>query len=168
MPRADKSYVRSLLRLYTSPAPDSGAKCITSLRPSIIFPSSLPRLALKSSAMMKSSSLILQSSCSTPSSKPNSKTQQKEKPSGVEGANLAPKKPSRPKIWPLPIGALSNAGRLVILRTIGGDEDDIDAKLTTDAQLRSMVFGDPVMHTMNIYARRIDVLATKAAMTEIV
>lgn len=66
------------------------------------------------------------------------------------------------------MGVLSNAGHLVILRAIGGDEDDIDAKITTDAQLRTMVFGDPVMHTMNIYARRIEVLATKAAIAGIV
>lgn len=158
MPRADKAYVRSLLHLYTSPGPGSGANFITSLRPNI-FPSSLPRLALKSSAMMKSSAVVLQSS----SFKPKSQIQERAKPPRLQGADLTPKKPPRPKIWPLPIGALSNAGRLVILRTIGGDEDDIDAKIATDAQLRSMVFADPVMHTMNIYARRIEVLATKAA-----
>lgn len=109
---------------------------------------------------MKSSATVLQPS----SFNPKSQIQEKAKPPSVHGADLAPKKPPRPKIWPLPIGALSNAGRLVILRTIGGDEDDIDAKITTDAQLRSMVFADPVMHTMNIYARRVEVLATKAAL----
>lgn len=113
---------------------------------------------------MKSSAIVLQSS----SFKPKSQTQERARPPSVQRADSAPKKPPRPKIWPLPIGALSNAGRLVILRTIGGDEDDIDAKLTTDAQLRSMVFADPVMHTMNIYARRIEVLATKAAIARAV
>lgn len=158
MPRADKAYVRSLLHLYTSPGPGSGAKFITSLRPSTIFPSSLPSLALTSSAMMKSSAVVLQSS----SFKPKPQIPKREKRPSLGGAELDPKNPPRPQIWPLPIGALSNAGRLVILRTIGGDEDDIDAKIITDAQLRNMVFADPVMHTMNIYARRIEVLATKA------
>lgn len=108
---------------------------------------------------MQSSAVVLQSS----SFRPKSQIQERAKPPSLQGADLAPKKTPRPQIWPLPIGALSNAGRLVILRTIGGDEDDIDAKITTDAQLRNLVFADPVMHTMNIYARRIEVLATKAA-----
>lgn len=108
---------------------------------------------------MKSSAVALKPS----SYKPKSQIPKRARPPSLEGSELAPQKTPRPQIWPLPIGALSNAGRLVILRTMGGDEDDIDAKITTDAQLRGMVFADPVMHTMNIYARRIEVLATKAA-----
>lgn len=112
---------------------------------------------------MKSSAVVLQQSSNF--NKPKSQIQEKgKKPHSLQGVDLAPKKPHRPpQIWPLPIGALSNAGRLVILRSIGGDEDDIDAKIITDAQLRNIVFADPVMHTLNIYARRIEVLATKAA-----
>lgn len=122
---------------------------------------------------MKSPAVVLTKQSSS-SFKPKSQIQERAKksPPSLKGADLsAPKKktppsppqPPLPQIWPLPIGTLSNAGRLVILRSIGGDEDDIDAKIITDSQLRDIVFADPVMHTMNIYARRIEVLATKAA-----
>lgn len=83
-------------------------------------------------------------------------------------------------VWKVPPGTLSNAGRLVVLRA-GGDgagvgagggvsgagadtssEDNIRAELTTDEQLRDVVFGDPMMHVMKLYCRRVEVLATKA------
>ena len=66
---------------------------------------------------------------------------------------------------------LSNAGRLVVLRAIQngniGSEEDIKAEITTDAQLREVVFGDPVMHMMKVYARRVEVLATKAVTAKV-
>lgn len=69
-------------------------------------------------------------------------------------------------IWRVPPGALSNAGRLIVLRepsnSNGGTEDDVKAEITSDEQLRGVVFGDPVMHMMKVYARRVEVLATKA------
>lgn len=34
--------------------------------------------------------------------------------------------------------------------------------VTSDEQLRGVVFGDPVMHMMRIYARRIEILATRS------
>lgn len=46
-------------------------------------------------------------------------------------------------------------------------EDDVRAEITSDQQLRSVVFGDPVMHMMKIYARRVEVLATKAVTAKI-
>lgn len=58
---------------------------------------------------------------------------------------LSPLPPSR--IWPVPPGTLSNAGSLVLLRASGraedpnADEDNVNAMLTTDAQLREVVFG---------------------------
>ena len=66
-------------------------------------------------------------------------------------------------IWQLPAGTLSNAGRLVVLRKpASGEEDDVRAVVSTDQQLRTVVFGDPMMHMMKTYARRVEVLATKA------
>lgn len=66
---------------------------------------------------------------------------------------------------------LSNAGRLVVLREMqndhGGPEENIRAELTTDAQLREVVFGDPVMHMMKVYARRVEVLATRAVTAKV-
>ncbi|MCJ1287030.1 hypothetical protein MMC26_006377 [Xylographa opegraphella] len=69
---------------------------------------------------------------------------------------------SRP-LWHIPPGSLSNAGRLVVLR--GGAsrrEDDMTAVVTSDQQLRGVVYGDPMMHMMKVYARRVELLATKA------
>lgn len=71
----------------------------------------------------------------------------------------------------MPPGVLSNAGRLVVLRTMqsgsNGPEDDVRALVTTDEQLREVVFGDPVMHMMKVYARRVEVIATKAVTARI-
>ncbi len=132
VPRADKAYVRSLLRLYASPAP--GTSCIATL----------PALKL----------------CKNKGPKPRT-------------ANSAPVAPISTPVynWNIPPGTLSNAGRLVVLRKsqtgIAGLEDDVKAEITSDEQLRSVVFGDPVMHMMKIYARRVEVLATKAVTANI-
>ena len=67
--------------------------------------------------------------------------------------------------WPVPPSTLSNAGKLVVLRTpsgAGDNDDDVKAEMTTDEQLREVVFGDPMMHMMTRYARRVEVLATRA------
>ncbi|MCJ1438410.1 hypothetical protein MMC27_007798 [Xylographa pallens] len=76
----------------------------------------------------------------------------------VSGDPIAP----RP-LWHIPPGSLSNAGRLVVLRAgASGREDDVAAVVTSDQQLRSVVYGDPMMHMMRVYAKRVEVLATKA------
>lgn len=48
----------------------------------------------------------------------------------------------------MPPGVLSNAGRLVVLRArqntntaASGNEDDVTAEITTDSELREVVFG---------------------------
>lgn len=142
VPRADKAYVRSLLDLYTSPLP--GTNCMANLLP----PAHRPRLALK--AALK------------PGKRPN-----------ASRTSSAPARPERARswCWRVPPGVLSNAGRLVVLRaTQNGNvaaDDDVKAVLTTDAQLREVVFGDPIMHMMKLYARRVEVLATKAVTAKI-
>ena len=119
VPRADRAYVRSLLDLYTSPAP--GSSCLASVIPP------KPRFFRRKS----------------------------------QEANDSPSAPL--PVWNVPPGSLSNAGRLVVLRASNNaGEDDITAVVTTDQQLRGVVFGNPVMHMMKVYARRIEVLATKA------
>jgi hypothetical protein len=57
---------------------------------------------------------------------------------------------------------LSNAGRVVVLRKGNDTADDVLAVTTTDHGLRGVVFGDPVMHMMKVYRRRVEILATKA------
>jgi hypothetical protein len=81
------------------------------------------------------------------------------------------KKPTAVR-WKLPTTYLSTAGRLVILRPLprkksSRDRDyssssAIEACVTTDAELRDVVFGDPMVHAMDLYARRIETLATNA------
>lgn len=48
-----------------------------------------------------------------------------------------------------------------------GAEDDIKAEITCDQELRGVIFGDPVMHMMKVYARRVEILATKAVTAKI-
>lgn len=79
--------------------------------------------------------------------------------------------PAQAPVWRVPAGALSNAGRLVVLReyknSSTGVEEDVKAEITCDQELRGVVFGDPVMHMMKLYARRVEVLATKAVTAKI-
>lgn len=132
VPRADKAYTRSLLKLYASPAP--GSSCIA------------PIHALKSCKNKRTKPNLANNAAATPTASPA-------------------------YIWKLPQGTLSNAGRLIVLREnqagTPGIEDDVKAEITSDEQLRSVVFGDPVMHMMKVYARRVEVLATKAVTAKI-
>lgn len=159
VPRADKAYIRSLLDLYASPKPPmpppppatftankaSGKPLIPTQRP-LLFnnkrrgsaPAALPTVATTSAT--------------------------------------TPKPPRHYQtsawIWHVPPSTLSNAGRLVILRTGGNSEsvkqddennnDDVRASVASDEALRGVVFGDPLKHMMTLYARRVEVLATKA------
>jgi hypothetical protein len=127
VPRADKAYVRSLLDLYTSPAP-AGSYVLPSVPVASKLPRPLQRLKLSRPKLTKSSS--------------------------------APAAP--PPIWQMPPCTLSNAGRVVVLRKGNDTADDVLAVTTTDHGLRGVVFGDPVMHMMKVYRRRVEILATKA------
>lgn len=92
------------------------------------------------------------------------------------------KKRSAPMYWRTPSSHLSLAGRLVLLRprdqwsgrpvvvsppASGGPpalppRENVDAYGITEAELRDVVFGDPVMHFMDLYSHRIDALARGA------
>lgn len=81
--------------------------------------------------------------------------------------------------WHVPPATLSNAGQLVLLRDRGPlsspfiigpvrkpggppplpRRELFEACVINDDQLRRVVFGDPVMHMMDLYARRIETLA---------
>ncbi|KIV80157.1 hypothetical protein PV11_07678 [Exophiala sideris] len=83
-----------------------------------------------------------------------------------------PKKCSKPKKalvpirklwWEVPLATFSNAGRLVVLRVPdSGTESDVTASVVKDEQLRQVIFGDPVAHSMDLYASRIETLAVRA------
>lgn len=146
--RADKAYVKSLLELLASPAPN----LTSSSKPQ----KSKSRFDLKSSSKTKSSSSKSSSSSSSP------------------------KKP----IWPVPPCSLSNAGRIVVLRSAGRRASDgkmstkrrdrdrmtveerlaegVVANVCHEDQLREVIWGDPAAHMMTLYAGRIDMLAVNA------
>lgn len=149
--RADKAYVRSLLDLYSSPAP--GHSCVVSITPQKLQP-------LVFNIGKSTSALALD----------------KLRPS-VKQSNSAPVSTELP-IWPVPESALSNAGRIVLLRGVERYvsrpnkkkhvqdlmDQGVVAQMVTDDLLRGVVWGDPVCHMMRLYARRIEVLATNAVM----
>ncbi|KUL90689.1 hypothetical protein ZTR_00021 [Talaromyces verruculosus] len=133
--RADKTYVRSLLELYARPDPSSSLKL--------------------------------------PSWSNDSKVT-------VPGGKSKP-------IWNVPEATLSLAGRIIVLRTrkhsrsskhqgshsseqrkdskrktTSTSSISIEAVTASDEELRGLVFGDPLMHTMDLYAQRIEQLATRA------
>lgn len=89
---------------------------------------------------------------------------------------------SAPRYWRIPASTLSLAGRLVVLRSrdswngrpmaipssgsgnppVLPPRENVDAFGLVDADLKGVLFGDPVMHFMDLYSRRIDALATDA------
>lgn len=82
------------------------------------------------------------------------------------------KSQGQPRKWKVPRATLSAAGRLVLLRrkqifypvvypSLPGSEG-VEASVITHGQLREVVFGDPLMHTMDLYAKRIEELAWNA------
>lgn len=150
--RADKAYIRSLLELYSRPAP--GQSYVETVKPHKRHP-------LVSSLGGKSSSSL---------------TVNKSRPS-LKQSTSAPASTEAP-IWRVPEATLSNAGRIVLLRSVERYEsrpnrkgrlrermdEGVVAQVVTDDMLRKVIFGDPVCHTMRLYARRIEILATNAVM----
>lgn len=139
VPRADKQVVRSLLRLYASPAPNSVCETFSKL----------------TLGVGNQSSATVQTTSSRPSrtSKFSRKTQ-----TSTSSALTAP-------AWNVPATTLSTAGRLIILRQRAGTrrgEDDVEAVTVEDDILRTVVYGDPLKHMMEIYKTRVERLAVKA------
>ncbi|TAQ83961.1 hypothetical protein B7494_g7720 [Chlorociboria aeruginascens] len=147
--RADKAYVRSLLDLYTTTAPVPTQN--QNQNESLTIPKPRP--------LMSPSSLALNKLRSAP------------KPSKSTSSQMAQ------PLWPTPEAELSNAGRIVLLRSEEGVrggvagkslkarmDDGVVAQIVTDELLRVVVWGDPVCHMMRLYARRVEILATNAVM----
>jgi hypothetical protein len=172
--RADKAYVKSLLELFATPAPDtkpkkssssgsspptSSALTLTNGKPDK-QPASKPSKAILSSKTSKLSLKSTKSNRST-TSKSSSKSSRSSRPT-----------------WTVPPSTLSNAGRLVLLRS-DGDRDrtarsrgrntveermneGVVAHTLSDELLRGVVFGDPLCHVMKLYSERIEKLAVGA------
>ncbi|KAH6652571.1 Alpha/Beta hydrolase protein [Truncatella angustata] len=151
--RADKAYVKSLLELFATPAP--GDKQLKKSSEKLLTPPPSPPLK---------------------HSKPKDKKSKSTLPSKTSKASVKPPQTKPPKpVWKLPPSTLSNAGRLVVLRS--GDpkakiktkktveerlNEGVVAQVTNDEQLRGVVWGDPVCHVMRLYAGRIETLAVGA------
>ncbi|RGP66874.1 lipase class 3 [Fusarium longipes] len=80
----------------------------------------------------------------------------------------------KPK-WKVPACTLSNAGRIVVLRSGNPHakpkdrktvkerlEEGVVAVTCSEEDLREVIWGDPVCHLMNLYAERIQVLAIRS------
>lgn len=152
--RADKAYVKSLLELLATPAPASSATATALAKP----PS---KMALLDCPKQKASKTSLASAKSAKSSKSK----------GATGSNPTAKKPA----WKVPPSPLSNAGRIVVLRSgnqkarLRGKKtveerlnEGVVAQVATDEHLRGVIWGDPVAHMMKLYAGRLEILAVGA------
>ncbi|KAK4542956.1 hypothetical protein LTR36_005954 [Oleoguttula mirabilis] len=81
----------------------------------------------------------------------------------LRGGGAGPSTRAPPPYWPVPDATLSNAGRLVLLREKPRSRaHSVEAVQITDEELRDVVFGDPAMHPMTVYKRRLDALAFAA------
>ncbi|KAK3724786.1 hypothetical protein LTR37_000834 [Vermiconidia calcicola] len=76
------------------------------------------------------------------------------------GTVSPPAKHSAPPSWPVPAATLSNAGRLVLLRKRPQQPSNVEAACTSDDELRGILFGDHMMHSMMVYRERVHGLAT--------
>lgn len=185
--RADKAYIKSLLELFSAPVPNDGTKSSSSSgrkgssssasshcsvpelpkRPGASGKPSKEKKSKSTSAIPKTSKI---SSTSLVSSTKTSSSSSK-KSSSRSSSSSSPPKPT----WHVPPSTLSNAGRLVVLRS--GDararlkgrktvherlDEGVVAQCVTDEQLRGVVWGDPVCHVMKLYAGRIETLAVGA------
>ncbi|KAI8942213.1 hypothetical protein NX059_000296 [Plenodomus lindquistii] len=145
IPRADKNVLRSLLKLYTTPAPSVTTLGATMPGMSKVKLNQQPPPTAPASKTKSKIRLTRPSKCSL-------QTQ-----STVASTATAP-------AWPIPPCTLAPAGRLVVLRQIPGSrsEDDVEAVTVDEEVLKKVVYGDLLKHQMKVYKRRIDGVATRA------
>ncbi|KAM7186537.1 mono and diacylglycerol lipase [Naviculisporaceae sp. PSN 640] len=163
VPRADRAYVRSLMELYASPAPATSSTSSSKSEsvPSLTHSNSTGADSGRRRRDKPSKSSLLSTKSSKTSSSKSSGSSRSSRSSGP--------------VWKPPPSTLSCAGRLVVLRS--GDprsrmrgkktveerlNEGVVAQITTDDQLREVVWGDPVAHVMKFYAGRIETLAVGA------
>lgn len=167
--RADKAYVRSLLDLFATPVPALAAKTAASMALDKSKCSSTVSLVQPSPKVKKSSNSLVSAKSGKLGKSGKSKTDLSNRP----------EEPLTGPVWKVPPCALSNAGRIVVLRS--GDprarlkgrktveerlDEGVAAQIATDEQLRTVVWGDPVCHLMRLYAGRLEILASNAAMAK--
>lgn len=139
--RAERAYVKSLVDLLSRP---------------VSSPSQIPQKPSVSALASLGASMSRLDLSLTPA---------------MKKSKLCPPKPQRSKLptklwWDVPPATLSNAGRLVVLRVPEGSSpasmENVTAGVVKDEQLRQVIFGDPLVHSMDLYAKRIEALAVRA------
>jgi hypothetical protein len=152
--RVDKAYVKSLLELFAAPPPSSSSKSSKSSGSSSSKTHDPKKKQSKSSLASKTSKSSSKSSRSSSSSS---------------------SKKSHRHVWKVPPSVLSNAGRIVVLRS--GDpsarlkgkktveerlNEGVIAQTASPEHLARVIWGDPVCHVMRLYSGRIETLAVCA------
>ncbi|KAI0456709.1 alpha/beta-hydrolase [Xylaria acuta] len=153
--RADKAYVKSLLELFAAPAPTTTNLPVASVNP-LLKPTKSHE---KKPPPSKTSKLLMKSS------------------QALQSKSLAKRnQPTAPgPVWRVPPSTLSNAGRIIVLRsgtpqakvkrTKTVEErlgEGVVAQVASDEKLRGVIWGDPVCHVMKLYSARIEALAVGA------
>lgn len=171
IPRADKPYIKSLLKLYVTPAPTS-----TSVLGSTIAGMSKLNLSQPAPQPPPSSSPPKQKSkFSTkggflPSLSRPSKVSLQTNANTLGSSSTAASSMSAPE-WRIPEATLSPAGRLVVLRpkaveagrsSRSSRSEVIEAVTVDEERLKKVVFGDPEKHQMVMYRKRIEEIAVRA------
>ncbi|CAK7229324.1 hypothetical protein SCUCBS95973_007182 [Sporothrix curviconia] len=177
--RADRAYVKSLLDLFASSVPRAaapkGSGKDTSTPASVQLPhKEASQASLQSTKTAKSSRSHHGRSSKMKHNHGRGHGQGQEDQrshSGHSSRGGSQKKP----VWVVPPSTLSNAGRIIVLRsgnprsgTTGKKTVDerlsegVVAQFSSDAELRGVIWGDPVCHVMKLYAGRIEALAIAA------
>jgi hypothetical protein len=148
--RADKPYIKSLFKLYRTPAPTNSTVGTTA--------ASMSNLNLSDAPLSK---LKLKSSVVPRFAKPSKSSLQTITSATPSVVSSAPN-------WPIPAPTLLPAGRLIVLRprpssNVNHKGDEIVEAVTVDDQiLRGVVYGDPMKHQMALYRKRIEALSIRA------
>lgn len=140
VPRADKSYVLSLLELYVSTAPAGSDGAHRQAVEAIRWRVPPPTLSLAGRLVLLRVA-VEERKTSLAKLKPSHLSKRHK---DLSSSAVVPGVTSRPK------GAATSLG------------DDVQAYITANAELRDVVFGDPMMHMMDLYAKRMEILAMKA------
>ncbi|KAI1122995.1 alpha/beta-hydrolase [Nemania abortiva] len=166
--RADKAYVKSLLELFAAPAPAQTPAAVKTADSSKSLSAPAKPPAKPSKPQEKKSKFALASKPSKPSVKSDRSVRS-------DSSTKSNKRTVTGPIWKVPPSTLSNAGRIIVLRSAKPHakvkrtktveerlDEGVVAQVASDEKLRGVIWGDPVCHVMKLYAARIDALAVEA------
>ncbi|PSR87110.1 Alpha/Beta hydrolase protein [Coniella lustricola] len=169
--RADKAYVKSLLELFAKPVPCLAARTLANMAMEKTNKSASTSIPDAKKSKSRSSVML------TKPNKQANRTSHVPRTNKSNDDDRGPPPPPKGPEWKVPPCTLSNAGRVIVLRS--GDpksrlkgkktveerlNEGVVAQVATDEQLRTQIWGDPVAHLMKLYAGRLEVLAVNAVM----